>query len=148
MSQKKSTFLKYQVYKSIWLFWTTLDCIGPFGKFEQLWTVGPFHTILFVSLARNCQMDLWTRNFREVLFFWDTLYCICSVYFSWHRWGFDLSVIEKNQISPRKDQNAKERWLSQIRVFLSVILATLIFAIIFSAYDAISKRHILSSIKF
>ena len=42
---------------------------------------------------------------------------------------------QKNQMSPTKDQNAKERGLGmlEIRLFFSVILATLVFAIVFFA---------------
>ena len=46
---------------------------------------------------------------------------------------------QKNQMSPTKDQNAKERGLGmfEIRLFFSVILATLVFAIVFFAYYVI-----------
>ena len=42
---------------------------------------------------------------------------------------------QKNQMSPTKDQNAKETGLRmlEIRLFFSVILATLVFAIVFFA---------------
>ena len=42
---------------------------------------------------------------------------------------------QKNQMSPTKDQNAKETGLGmlEIRLFFSVILATLVFAIVFFA---------------
>ena len=60
---RKSTFLKFQVYKSIYDYSGPLctlvrECNVPFRYFGQLWTVGPFHTILFVWLARNCHVDL------------------------------------------------------------------------------------------
>ena len=66
VSQKKRTFLKFKVYKSIWLFWTTLDpSKGLYCAIWMIWTVGPFHTNLFVWLDHNCHMDLWIRNFRN-----------------------------------------------------------------------------------
>ena len=52
------------------------ECNGPFRYFGQLWTVGPFHTILFGWLARNCHMDLWTQNFRKVLYNYTGTQCM------------------------------------------------------------------------
>ena len=42
---------------------------------------------------------------------------------------------QKNQMSPIKDQDAKDRGLGmlEIRLFFSVILATLVFAVVFFA---------------
>ena len=80
VSQKKSTFLKFQGDKSIWLFWTTLyPSKGLYWSIWIIWTV--------VWLARNCHMDLWTWNFRKEFFSGTPMYLgdlgtstICSIF--------------------------------------------------------------------
>ena len=86
---EKSTFLKFQVYKSIWLFWTTLyPSKGLYWAIWIIWTVMDCWTIsynLFVWLVRNCHRDLWKILFlghpvyeRGVQIFYDPVFVTWS----------------------------------------------------------------------
>ena len=95
---EKSTFLKFQIYKSIWLFWTTLDSSKGL-YWAIIWTVGTFHTILFVLWACNCHMDLGPK-FEKGTIFWDTLslwiiHCWWrySIGWCWYRFFCFLSFV-------------------------------------------------------
>ena len=71
---EKSTFLKFQVYKSIWLFWTTLyPSKGLYWAIWIIWTVMDCWTIsynLFVWLVRKLSQGFVKDTFSGTPCIW------------------------------------------------------------------------------
>ena len=79
---EKSTFLKFQVYKSIWLFWTTLDpSKGLYWAIWIIWTVMDCWAISynFVCLVGpKLSHGFVNPKFQKGTFFCDTLWPVCT----------------------------------------------------------------------
>ena len=78
-------------------------------------------------------LEVWVLSNIGLVFLAFLSYAILLAQMRLH--PFSEVAPQKNQMSPTKDQNAKETGLGmlEIRLFFSVILATLVFAIVFFA---------------
>ena len=78
-------------------------------------------------------LEVWVLSNIGLVFLAFLSYAILLAQMRLH--PFSEVAPQKNQMSPTKDQNAKERGLGmlEIRLFFSLILATLVFAIVFFA---------------